>query len=114
MESSRSRNATVEEFVQIMNTLQGQQHALNLEMSRLTAENQHFGTAGPPRLAEIATAEGPAVSNANPRTNERQSLVDIKGLGKHPMFKGECARFTEWPRKTTGFLITAYGSTFRQ
>ena len=61
----------------------------------MTAENQHFGTAGPPRLAEIATAEGPAVSNANPRTNERQSLVDIKGLGIYPMFKGECTRFTE-------------------
>ena len=29
------------------------------------------------------------------------------------MFQGECARFTEWHRRTTGFLIAAYGSAFR-
>ena len=84
--------ATVEELVQMMNTLQGQQHALNQEISRLTAENQQFRQAGSPGLAEIATAVGQAVqtaiSNANPRSSERQSLVDIKGLGKPPTFKG--------------------------
>ena len=29
------------------------------------------------------------------------------------MFKGESSKFTEWLRKTTGFLIAAYGSAFR-
>ena len=59
---------------------------MNSEMSRLTAENQQFRNAGSPELAEIAAAVGQAVqtaiSNANPRTNERQGLVDSKGLGK--------------------------------
>ena len=99
--------ATVEEFVQLMNTLQGQQHAVNQEILRLTAENQKFRQAGSPGLPEIATAVGQAVpaaiSNANPRSSERQSLVDIKGLGKPAMFKGESARFTEWLTNTTGF-----------
>ena len=36
-----------------------------------------------------------------------------KGLGKPPTFKGESVRFTERLRKTTGFLIAAYGSAFR-
>ena len=49
----------------------------------------------------------------HPRPNERQSVVDVKSLGKPPRFNGESARFTEWFRKTTGFLIAAYGSAFR-
>ena len=61
------------------------------------------------------TAEKPtgrtAISNTNPRQNERQSLVDIEDLGKPPMFKGD-ARFAEWLR-TTRFLIAVYGSAFR-
>ena len=66
--------ATVEELVLMMNPLQGQQHALNQEISRLTAENQQFRQAGPPGLAEVATGVGQAVqtaiSNANPRSSE--------------------------------------------
>ena len=100
-----------------MNTLQGQQHALNREISRLTAENPQFIQAVSPGLAEIATAVGQAVrtaiSNANPRSNERQSLVDIKGLVKPPTFNGESSKCIEWLRKTTGFLIAAHGSGFR-
>ena len=102
------------ELVQMMNTLQGQHHALNQEIS--TAENQQFRLAGSPGLAEIATTVGQAVQaaiwNANPRPKERQSLVDIGGFGKPPMFKGECSKFTEWLRKTPGFLIAADGSAF--
>ena len=109
--------ATVDELAQMMNRVQGKQHSLNQEISRLTAENQQYRQAGSPGLAEIATAVGQsvqiAISNANPRPSERQSLVDIKGLGKPPKFKGESARVTDWLRKTTGFLIAAYGSAFR-
>ena len=80
--------ATVEKLVQMMNTLQGQQHALNQEISRMTAENQQSRQDGSSGLAEIATAVGQAVqraiSHANPRSSERQSPVDIEGLGKHP------------------------------
>ena len=36
-----------------------------------------------------------------------------KILGKPQAFKGESARLTEWLRKTTGFLIAAYGSAFQ-
>ena len=108
--------ATVEKLVQMMNTLQGQQHALNQQISRLTTENHQFRNAGSPRLAKIATAVGRAVqtaiSTANTRQNARQSPVDIKGLGKPPTFKGETVRFTEWLRKIRGFLIAAYGSAF--
>ena len=43
---SRSEMATVKELFQMMNTLQGQHHALNQEISRLTAENQQFKQAG--------------------------------------------------------------------
>ena len=42
----QSEMTTVEELVQVMNTLQGQQHALNQEISRLTVENQQFRQAG--------------------------------------------------------------------
>ena len=95
--------------VQMMNTLQGQHHDLNQEISRLTAENQQFRQAGSPGLAEIATTVGQAVqtaiSNANTRSNERQRLVDIKGFGKPLMFEGESEKFIEWPNKTTGVLI---------
>ena len=48
-----------------------------------------------------------------PRSHEQQSLVDIKGLGKPPTLKGESAKFTEWLKKTRGFLIAAYGTTFQ-
>ena len=44
--------------MKVTNTLQGQQHALNQEISRLTSENQQFRQAGSRRLAEIATAAG--------------------------------------------------------
>ena len=108
--------ATVEELVQMMNTLQGQQHALIEEISRLTAENQQFRQAGSPGLAEIATAVGQAVQTAvsdmHPRLSERRSVVDFNGLGKPPTFKGESSRVTEWLRKTMGLLIASYGSAF--
>ena len=95
--------ATVVELVQMMNTLQGQTHAVNQEISMLTAENQRPRNAGSQGMAELATAVGQAVQtamdNASSRTNERQSPVDIKGLGKPPMFKG-----TKWLRKTTWFF----------
>ena len=81
------------------------------------AENQQFRKADSAGLVEIASAVRHAVqtamANANLRTNERQSLVDVKGVGKPPMFKGASARFTERLRKTTGFLIAAWGSAFR-
>ena len=109
--------ATVEELVHMTNTLQGQQHALNRKVTRLTAENRQFRNAGSPGPTEIATAVGTAfrtgTASANTGSNERQGPVDIKGLGKPPVFNGEAARFTQWRRKTTGFLITAYGSAFR-
>ena len=84
--------AIVEEVVQMMSTLQGQQHALNQKISRLTAEILQFKQAGSPGLAEISTTVGQAVQTAiafaNRQSNERQSLVGIKGLGKPPTFKG--------------------------
>ena len=64
-------------------------------------------------MAEIATAVQTAISDANPRPSERQSLVDIKGLRKPPTFNGVSVRFTEWLRTTTVFLIAAHGSAFR-
>ena len=106
--------ATVEELVQMMNTLQGQQHALKQEILRLTAENQQFRNAGSPGLAEIATvveqAVQTAMANTNQRTKERLSLVDNKGLGKTKVFKEESARFTKWLKRTMVILIAAYGS----
>ena len=45
--------------------------------------------------------------------NVHQNLVHIKGLGKTSMFSEESAKFSEWRRKTTGFLIAAYRSAFR-
>ena len=65
----------LDELLQTMITLQGQHHALNQEILRVTAENQQLRQAGSPGLAEIAIALGQAVqtaiSNTNPRTNER-------------------------------------------
>ena len=46
--SIQSEVATVEEFVQMMNTLQGQQHVWNHEISRLTAGYLQFRQAGSP------------------------------------------------------------------
>ena len=43
----------------------GQQHVLNQEISRLTAENQQFRNVGSPRLGEIAVQT--AISSENPR-----------------------------------------------
>ena len=53
------------------------------------------------------------MTNANTRTNERQSLFDTKGLGKPPMFKCESVKFAEWLRRTAGLLVAACGSVFR-
>ena len=72
-----------------MNTLQRQHRALNREISW---------------LAEIATTVGHAVqtaiSNANPRSHERQSLHQ-KVLGNLQRPKENLRKFTEWLRKTT-------------
>ena len=54
-----------------------------------------------------------ATASANTRSHERQSIVDIKGLGKPSLFKENAARFAEWLRKTTGFFIAAFGSAVR-
>ena len=45
--------ATVEEILHGMSTLQGQQHALNQEISRLTEENKQYRQARSPGLAEL-------------------------------------------------------------
>ena len=94
--STKVEMATIEELVQMMNTLQGQRHALYQVMSRLLAESQQFRNAGSPGLAETATAVGQAVrtamADANTHSNLRQNLVDIKGLGKLQMFREESAK----------------------
>ena len=65
------RNGDVEDLL----PLHGQQHALNQEISRFTAENLQFRQAGSPGLTEMATTLGKAaqtaISGANPRSNER-------------------------------------------
>ena len=80
----------------------------------MTAESLQFRQAGSPGLAETATTVGQAVqtalSDANPRSSERQFLVDIKGFGTPPTTKGESSKFTGWLRKTTGLLSAACGS----
>ena len=84
-DTSRSRNGDGSgTCANEMSTLQGQQHALYQKITRLSALNQQFRNAGSPGLAEIATEVGQAVQTAmaiaSTRSNERQSLVDIKGL----------------------------------
>ena len=104
--------ATLEELAQV-NTLQGRQHALNQEISKLTSQNQQFRHGGSPGLAETAAAVGQAVqtaiSNANPRSSQRQSLVDIRGLGNPPTFKGESVRFTKLPARGREALDQQFG-----
>ena len=95
--------------------VQRQQHALNQEIAMLIAEKQKFRQFASSGLAGILTAVRQAVqraiSNANPRSSERQSLVDIRGLGKPPTYKGESAHL-HLLEETTGFLIVAHGSAF--
>ena len=92
--SIQSEMATVEELVQMMNTLQGQQHALDQEISRLTAGNQQFRQAVAhqgwrrPRL-QLDKQFRQRFLMRTPRSSERQSLVDIKGLGKPPNVQGK-------------------------
>ena len=52
--------------------------------------------------------------DTEPRRLRLQSHPEqVKGLGKPPMFQGVSSKFTEWLKKTTGFLIAAYGSASR-
>lgn len=114
---------TLEELAAIVNSLQGQQAVMVQEVQRLTVENQMLraATTQPaPGLAEIASAVGQAVQAAMARGSAvgaigapHRSLIDIKGLGKPPVFRGDASKFNEWLRKTEAFLVAAYGSTFR-
>ena len=115
--------ASLSELAEMVTNLQGQQAAMAQEVQRLSTENQILrqAAAQPHGLAEIAQAVGQAVQAAMASATQagstsagRQSLIDIKGLGKPPVFKNDSSKFTEWLRKTTGFLIAAYGSSFRQ
>ena len=54
-----------------------------------------------------------AKATANTRSNESESLVNIKGLGNPPLFNGDCERFTEWLWKTRRFLFAPCGSASR-
>ena len=113
----QSGMATVEEFVQMMNTLQGQQHALNQEVLRLTAENLQFRQAGSPWLAEIATTAGQviqtAISNANPTITRTTKFGRHQRSWEAPDVQGEPARFTDWLLKTSELLIAACGTAFQ-
>ena len=114
---------TLPELAELVTHQQGQHTAMAQEVRRLSTENQVLwqAAAQPPGLAEIAGAVGQAVQAAMGSATQvgatgpgRQSLIDIKGLGKPPVFKNDSSKFTEWLRKTTGFLTAAYGSSFRQ
>jgi len=115
--------ATLDDIVQEMASLRAQQGAMAREIQRLTDENQVLrqATTGPaPGLAEIADAVGQAVqlalanaATAGSRPTAPSSLIDVKGLGKPPVFKGDGPRFNEWLRKTTGLVVAAFGSSFR-
>lgn len=37
--------------------------------------------------------------------NNARSLIDARGLGNPPVFKGEENQFMEWLRKTEGFAV---------
>ena len=66
----------------------------------MTAENLQFRQAGSSGLARIATTVGQAVQSA------------MTTLGNLHCSKENHSKFTEWLRKTTEFLIAAYGSVF--
>ena len=115
--------ATLDDIARELLDMRSQQGAMAQEIQRLIAENQVLRqavTGPPPGVAEIANAVGQAVqmamANATAAAGQPaapRSLIDVKGLGKPPIFKGDGPRFNEWLRKATGFVIAAFGSTFR-
>ena len=104
--SMQGEMATVDELVQMMNTLQD----LEVDWKPTFQIGWLTRTGGDCDCCWTSSSDREFQSKP---TIEWPSLVDIKGLRKHPAFKGESARFTEWLRKTTGFLIAAYGSAFQ-
>ena len=77
------------------------------------AGTRPFRTGSREARSEARSIVSGRTGNANPRSNERQSLVDTKGFGKPPILKRESSKFTEWLRKTTRFLMASCGSAFR-
>jgi len=109
--------AGLEDLTQAVGVLREQQAALVQEAQRLAAENQVLRAAQPQSLDPLVQALGQAVQAltlaASSGSGGRQSLIDVKGLGKPPVFRNDAGRFVEWFRKTTGFLVAAYGAEFR-
>ena len=95
--SVQNEMAAIEEFVQLMKTLQRQQHALNQKTSTLiaakpTVQKCWLTVTGGDCDCNGTSNSDSDFSNANPRQNERESPVDTKDLGKSPAFKGASAR----------------------
>jgi hypothetical protein len=117
--ASRSSVASLEELAQAVAAVSGQQATLLAEVQRLQAENQVLRAANPAWLNRVVQQFGQsteALSTASATASAsggRQSLIDVKGLGKPPPFENEISKFTEWFKKTTGFLVAAYGAGFR-
>jgi hypothetical protein len=117
---------TTDELAAALDALNQRQVQLLGEVQRLTAENAALrataGSASPAApgspLEQMLLQLGQAVQllSAQSASSSRQgqhSLIDVKGLGKPPQFKNSMAGFTEWLKKTSGFLVSAYGAGFR-
>ena len=114
---------STEEFAVASDASNLQRRNLMSEVHRLQAENAALRAAGRSSQKEQMSLQlGQAVqlfiaagaSGASSRQNH--SLIDVKGLGKPPVFKNQMAMmasFTGWLKNTSGFLVPAYGAEFR-
>ena len=81
------------------------QQASEAELVRLRDENQ--------RLAAMATTSLPALvaaleKNTNKGSSSSRSLVDIRGMGKPPVFKGTEEDWPEWAGKFANYLSAVH------
>jgi len=89
------------------------------EIQRLRAEAaaaaaQPAAGGGAPSLEALSAAVGAAVAASLAQQEPRaRALIDVRGLGKPPVFKNTEATFQEWSRKLAGFASASYGEAFR-
>ena len=114
MAVDEAQSMRVDELIEQNKLMQEQIAGLQQAIASMVQHQQQMDTAAQHRelmaaLSSLPNAMVAAVAAASPpRRDEGKQLVDIKGLGRPPMFPNVESEFIPWGRKVVNFIASVH------
>ena len=105
---------------QQMQLMQGQMQAMMTEIQRLSAENAEFrrqtaaASSSSGVQQDLVEAIGKMAEKIGSIAKPKESLMDVRGLGKPSVFNNKADGWAKWSRSLENYVIGVFGDDFRQ